>query len=281
MSSLGWLKRGVKRAGRLSVANPVVRSITATTGLQGRFHTLYWRAMLRAHGGTTTKPVDGVEITMHAWTPDEFRHCHTLMGERAIIEDVRAHVEPDDVFFDVGAYLGVYSCAVAAGRPSVRSVAFEPDPRRRRRLAENLEANDVDADLRDCVLADEVGTVPFAVSDGVEGPNCSRVATSADNGTIEVEQTTVDRLVDSAAVPVPNAVKVDVEGAELATLRGMTATLERPACRVVHCEVHPSLLPTYGGSGDDVRDVLTTAGFEVTRIGDRGEEYFLRATKPP
>lgn len=279
MTAFETLRRRIAAAGRWSVSNGFVRTLTGVTGLQGRFHRLYWRGMYRIHGGNCTKEVNGADVDLHSATPNGFRHCKTLMGEGDVVGDVIAHVEPDDVFYDVGAYLGVYTCFVCANHPSVRSVAFEPDPHRQEMLRRNLEDNDLRAEVHEYVLASTEGTASFATSRARDGPNVSRIATADSNETIEVEQTTVDELVRRGEVPPPNVVKLDVEGAELDALRGMRETLRTEACRTVFCEVHPTLLPAYGTSEGAVSRLLSDLGFDVTRIGERGQEYFLRATK--
>ena len=279
MTASDALRRRITAAGRWSVSNGLVRTVTGVTGLQGRFHRLYWQGMYRAHGGTCTRAVNGAEVDLHSATPEGFRHCKTLMGERDVVEDVVAHVEPDDVFYDVGAYLGVYACFVCANHPSVRSVLFEPDPNKQEMLRRNVEDNDLSAAVHEYVLSETGGTVAFATSEASDGPNVSRIATAETDAAIEVTQTTGDDLVRRGAVPPPNVVKVDVEGAELDALRGMSETLGRDACRTVYCEVHPTLLPAYDASEADVHALLSELGFDVTRIGERGQEYFLRATK--
>ena len=280
MTTVGRLKENVVRAGLWGASSRPVRFLTAATGLQGRFHELYWRRQFERHDGTCTRAVNGVEVVFHAGTPDEFRHCKTLMDEGDVLEDVVAHVEPDDVFFDVGAYLGVYTCFVCASHPSVRTVAFEPDPNRQALLHRNVEENDLDAEIHEYVLSDAPGTASFATS-GEGGPNVSHVATGEHDGTIEVEQATVDDLVERGEVPPPNVVKVDVEGGEFDALSGMRETLGREECRVVYCEVHPTLLPSYGATEEGIVSLLAERGFAVERIGERGHEFHLRATKAP
>jgi len=265
---------------RWVAASHVTRRVTAALGIQGRFHTLYWRGQHLAHRGTCTQPVAGTTVTFPARTPDEFRHCHTLMGERAVLDDLLAHVDAADVFFDVGAYLGVYTAFVGATYPTVRTVAFEPDPDKRAGLERVVAANGLTADVRDCGLSDETGVVSFATSRGTEGPNVSRVATGRHDHLIEVPVTTVDHLVGDGTTPPPSVVKIDVEGAEVGVLRGMRETLTARPPRVIYCEVHPTLLPSYGDAEGDARSLLEAAGYAVTRLATRGDEYFLRATRP-
>lgn len=73
---------------------------------------------------------------------------------------------------------------------------------------------------------------------------------------------------DSLGLPGPTVVKIDVEGAEVAALRGMTETLRthRP---VVIVEVHSD-------QEGRVRQELSRAGYKtVTQLNDGGMPHLL------
>lgn len=279
MTAFDRLRRDCRRLGRWGLSNSLTRTLTSVLGLRGRFHTWYWQRQFRRHDGMCSRSVDGTPVDFHTTTPEEFRHCRTLMGEDDILDDLVTRIEPDDVFFDIGAYVGVYTCVVSAQRPSATVVAFEPDPQKRDGLARNIETNGFEADVSEYVISNEAGTVAFATSRAPDGPNVSRIATENYDDTIEVPMVTMDDLVSRGAVPAPSVVKLDVEGGEFDALQGMETILGGSSCRLVYCEVHPTLLPSYGATEDGVHALLERAGFELTRIASRGEEYFLRGER--
>lgn len=66
-----------------------------------------------------------------------------------------------------------------------------------------------------------------------------------------------------------DVVKLDVEGSELAALRGMEGLLRRNhAPRALFVECHPELLERAGASRDELLDWLRAAGYDVTWIDE-------------
>lgn len=135
---------------------------------------------------------------------------------------VNALCDRSSVSVDIGANRGVYSYLMRRHSKSV--IAFEPNP---------FYASFVRRALKD------VEVIEAAVSDH-EGKTILRVPLSeaiAGMGTIEVENK-LDRLpvqqieisiltLDSLKLPRMGFMKIDVEGHELAALRGAAATIER------------------------------------------------------
>jgi FkbM family methyltransferase len=70
-----------------------------------------------------------------------------------------------------------------------------------------------------------------------------------------------DPFAEAEGLPIPRAVKIDVEGFEYAVIKGFRRTLSDPQCRMVCCEVHPKSLPP-GVSVSDIIDLLKSLGYE-------------------
>jgi len=79
-------------------------------------------------------------------------------------------------------------------------------------------------------------------------------------------------------MPVPNAVKIDVEGHEFAVLQGLKQTISNKACRRVGLEVHPGLLPS-GVTSTKVMTLLLGCGFNVQSESVRSEAVHLILTR--
>src|SRR6185503_7926217 len=60
--------------------------------------------------------------------------------ELKLMLDACRRIRPE-IFFDIGANLGVYSCVLAKHDAVPRIMAFEPDPSNRARLSTNLKLN--------------------------------------------------------------------------------------------------------------------------------------------
>ena len=147
-----------------------------------------------------------------------------------------ARVRPGGVVYDLGANVGFYS--VIAARlvgPSGRVVAVEPFAASAARVRENARLNGFETvDVVEAAVGAAEGRAWLRTDRG--DPVTFRLAADRQSAGVEVAVTTVDALV-AAGRPPPTVVKLDVEGAEVAALHGMAATLaaHRPS---VLAEVH-------------------------------------------
>lgn len=268
MSTKTVLRRGL-RATRRALCSEPARAVLRRFGLRSTLASAYWRAVYRLAGGRCEQEVAGARVAFRASSPTEFRHYRTFVGERPVLADLLGRLEADDVFFDVGAYVGVYACFVAAVLPLSRVVAFEPRADRAARIEENFAANGFEASVRRQALSDDAGPAWMSATGG-----SARVVRGVGDGE-RVETVAGDALVEAGELPRPTVVKLDVEGGELDAVRGMKRTLAE-SCRLLYCEVHPTLLGEYGATEAELREELLSLGFRVERIHHRGEEYFLR-----
>jgi FkbM family methyltransferase len=132
-------------------------------------------------------------------------------------------VAPGSVVYDIGANAGFYTLlgAVAAG-PSGRVVAFEPLPRNLAFLHAHVRLNALDnVTILDLAIADMPGRARFA-----SGATAAMGALS-NTGELWVRTSTLDALVQSAAIPPPHVIKLDIEGGELRALQGARHVLAR------------------------------------------------------
>lgn len=264
------LPASVLQAGRWILSTPPVRRVIDHLGLQSSLSRIYWELLFHSSGGTHVQRIGGTSVTFTAASASEFRHYCTLVDERPVIADLLSQLKPDDVFYDVGGYIGSYTCLATAALQEGRVVTFEPRETKAARIEANLLRNDLTADVRREALSDEVGEATLSI-DGV--------AQLSTNGSEQVSLTIGDKLVERGEVPPPTVVKIDVEGAELDTISGLEETLSRPDCRLVYCEVHPTFLGEYDANEGDVRVALEECGFSIEIIHSRGAEYFIRGKK--
>lgn len=173
---------------------------------------------------------------------------------------LRRLVRPGDVVYDCGANLGLYARHLIAALGAGRVVAFEPSPENRTLLAANLALGGI-ADrvtVMPMALADEDGTAEFQVDDMQSasgtlskvtggGPCVGRKNLGLGPLTEKVLCRRLDTLVAEAELPLPDVLKIDVEGAEGLLLRGATGLLR---------ERGPRLLVELHGAGM-ARDVVT------------------------
>ncbi|MFW6321792.1 MAG: FkbM family methyltransferase [Halohasta sp.] len=190
-------------------------------------------------------------------------------GGDAMLAEMHGACGSAAVIYDIGANVGVYSLALAAGSPERRLLAFEPAPRIRAQLRANVDCNDFGdrIEIIDCGVGDEDATRTFYRStypelSGFDRESATRWEASL-AGTVEVPVRRVDTLVESH--PVPDAIKVDVEGAGPAVLRGARETLgsHEPTLFI---EVHEEELSRE--TGREVRAVLEDVGYTADERDD-------------
>jgi len=224
----------------------------------------------RITGGTRTIAAGDVRARIRQDTETEFTHYRNFHNERELVADVVERVRPSDVFWDVGANVGTYSCLV--GQVAAETQAFEPYPPNAEKLRTNLSTNDVSAvSVRELALADRDGETSFAVDDRAEaGAGQGSIVTEGD-AAITVPLVRGDALV-ADGVPAPDVVKIDVEGAEDLVLDGLSQTLADGAPRHVYCEVHST-------DWDDVGTRLADHGYDVTVLHQSEKAAFVRGDR--
>jgi len=131
-------------------------------------------------------------------------------------------VLPNSVFWDVGANVGFYSLLASKLVGSGKVFAFEPAPRNLSYLRKHLAINRTkNVEILATAVSDRIGTASFEIEEtGFMGH-------LSGEGSITVQTTTLDSLVEEGKVLPPNYMKMDIEGAELLALRGASHTFQR------------------------------------------------------
>jgi FkbM family methyltransferase len=158
-------------------------------------------------------------------------------------------LEPGGTFFDIGANAGYFSvlAALRVG-PKGRVWAFEPNPTVRQQLGRHVEINDITdrVTIDDIALADrDEDDVEFFVSCWPENDGISSLTPAPEtvargglraDATIRVRVRTFDTWMLSARVDRIDLMKIDVEGAELQTLKGMESAFDAARPKRIICE---------------------------------------------
>jgi FkbM family methyltransferase len=263
------------------------------SGLQGAAFRFLWRLLglgqeVVVDGRGPGRARSGLEITrhtaLHSLIPTvvvrdgdrryafrctryrEFkRAARMLERERGTIEWLTAEVRPGDVFYDIGANIGVFTVFAASRIGDGQVYAFEPHLVNAARLLVNVGLNGLEDVVRvlSCPLSDRSGVATFDYGTLEVGTSSSRLSdqpAGGVGGTPELKVTaTVDELLADGALRPPGLVKIDVDGHELSVLRGMAELLggaQRP--RAVQVEVNLA-------DREEVCDLMRERGYDLTR----------------
>jgi FkbM family methyltransferase len=160
--------------------------------------------------------------------------------EPGVQEALRREVRPGAVVYDIGANIGFFSLLSArlAG-PDGRVEAFEPVPASAMAVRANAALNGFPTiAVHNVAVSDRHGSGTFLV------PVESGWSHLADRGwhestrrQLDVALVALDDQIARELLPPPDVVKIDVEGSEIAVLRGLSETL-RSRSVVIVCELH-------------------------------------------
>jgi len=185
---------------------------------------------------------------------------------------ISSWIKPDMSVLDIGADIGYYTLLFAKiVGPKGRVYSFEPIPKAKWYLDKNIKINKLN----------NVKTFSFALFDKsghvcLEDPfikskiNPSKKTLCKND--ILVEMKVFDNWRLKQVIDNINLVKIDVEGAEVNTLRGMKTTLqnEHPAILI---EVHPSQLESFGFTAFDLIEFIKSFAYKITPVNKKTIDF--------
>jgi len=247
---------------------------------QGGIRTTRYSIEYKLYGEPVSEAIDGVSVYFAAASPNEYARVRSLYGERPIIAQLLRELEPEDVFYDIGANIGIYSIFASQKLNTGNTVAFEPHPANADRIQQNADLNDNKISIHQVALTNETRTGELSASNSASKriSGTHSLAQDEDSETISVEMIEGDKLIEQKNVRPLSVIKIDAEGAEQLVLEGLRSTIESGECHTIYCEVHPDRLSGFGGSEQSLRELLQNSGYNIRVIEQRSPEYFLKAT---
>jgi FkbM family methyltransferase len=182
-------------------------------------------------------------------------------------EAFKKAVRPGGVVLDIGANVGAYSLLFGQWvGPAGRVFAFEPATEAFAALSRHVHMNRLDGVVspQRLAISDRTATLEFS-ADSSQGTNRLLSEQEAGGGPapIKVQAQTIDEFCAQHNLR-PDFIKIDVEGFELAALRGGRQTLR--ACRdqlALFVEMHPAIWERIGISRQDILDELDLQGLRA------------------
>ncbi|MDH6119368.1 FkbM family methyltransferase [Kitasatospora sp. GAS204A] len=240
-----------------------------------RIHPVHTTARLRSG--------DTVTVT----TSDVIQRYQYLFGdwEPNLSAFLRDCLRPGDTFIDVGAHRGAFSLLASHAVGSHgRVVAIEPTPQFHDDLTVAATTNH-QANIRAvrAAASDITGTLTLYLEDPANLGHTTAIRPRHVHTAFHVPAAPLAELVSQAELSTARVIKIDVEGAEAAAVRGLLPAIPhlREDVELV-VEVTPRLLAKQGESAAGIIDTLREHGFHVyTLTNDYDPATYPRAMRRP
>lgn len=194
----------------------------------------------------------------------------TLLSKEPDTIDWINNFKKDDIFFDVGANIGLYSCFAA--KNGIKTFSFEPSVFNTEIFVKNLNINKLNSlvTLIPISLHKDNLISSFKLSSEEKG---SALSTFSENYTHDGKELDVamsyntlgislDECVKLFKIPYPNKMKIDVDGIEHLILQGAINTINK--CDSILIEVNENFAEQHN---------------EVSRIMEKNDFYLIKKNK--
>jgi FkbM family methyltransferase len=244
----------------------IARGIRHAPGLAGCHRAwdlvrpLYDRLILNASKNGLSRTINGTDtlrvLPRYRSVPERY--------EPDVWPELMKRLREDDVFVDVGAYIGLYTVSVAKRLgPAGRVVAFEPDEESHEALAAHVRLNGVSGKVRLIQAACGSKKEPLFLARQESQSHVS--GGQGAPGMQKIECVTLDDVFPDGRVDV---LKIDVEGYEERVLEGAFGLLrdEKRKPRLLFIEIHPYAWKELGTTDASLLDLLRRFGYTVTDL---------------
>ena len=192
--------------------------------------------------------------------------------DRFEIECLKQIIKNGDIVVDLGANIGYYTLILAqlVGK-SGHVYAFEPEPSNFEILSKNVKENKHDnVTLVQKAVSDKNGKVKLYVSK--RNLSSHRIFDAEDKRkSIEVDVTTLDEYFQKSKKLV-KFIKMDVEGAEGATILGASKIIEDSKNLVIMMEYFPKWIKKFGDIPEEILKSLVGKKFKLFNINKKNKK---------
>lgn len=182
---------------------------------------------------------------------------HAIYTEGMVVDRVlRRIVDADSNCVDIGCHIGSTLSQLLELAPRGNHAAFEPIPNK----AERLRRRFPEVEVLEVALADHAGEATFYINTKRSGfSGLQRHGDEGEHQALTVRTARLDELLADRRV---DFIKLDVEGGELAVLRGATGVLERWRPRILF-ECTTSGLAAHGVEAAEIFGWLEAQGYAI------------------
>jgi len=184
------------------------------------------------------------------------------------------------IVYDIGAFEGLLTLFFS--RQAKQVIAFEPNPRNQAKCLENLRLNHVsNVRVIDEGVSDAAGQVTLIFDPLMPGAGTAeeaiarQISSSVETArSLQIPVLPLDEHLERKALPLPDLIKIDIEGLEFAALRGMEKILTTysPA---LYIEMHGATAKEKMENAQAVIGFLEAHKYKVYDVENM--RYFTRA----
>ncbi len=219
--------------------------------------------------GRVVKEINGIKTVFDFDLGKMIKRMYYNAYEIEVIDIMKKHLKPGDVFIDAGANVG-YLSAVAAGLvgTSGQVHSFEPMPRYCGYINEIAELNpSYNIIVNNCALGDKNGhTTMYTHKGNIGGSSIVQglIPEEQQDKTITIDICRLDDYLRQRVVTNVSMIKIDTEGYELPIMTGAIRYLEanRDNLPMIICEVSPHAFSLVNSNIDDFGNMMKELGYE-------------------
>lgn len=265
-------KASFRRIGFIEATGARFRNLSLPAAVRDWLKRFYYRVLMLQTGGRGLRNVlPGGEVV------------RLLPGSRRLGWNLAEYIafrqaaKPGMVAFDVGANVGAYSLVLGMCVGAEGSVyAFEPVPRIFEDLTQHIRLNHLERQIQPirAAVGDREGVGELIVAP-TAGESRLAAQSEDDAALTRVSLVTIDGFCAQHGLT-PDMIKIDVEGWELAVLRGARHTIHKAGQRLsLFVELHPSIWPALGVTRRDVMDELDRLGLDLEPLSPGVDPWTL------
>ena len=183
------------------------------------------------------------------------------------------------IFWDVGANIGIYSLYAGKKYKKIDIVSFEPSTSNLRILSRNISINNLEKKIKifQIPLGNEKHSFGvFKESKFAEGESLNSYGSNLDfegkkinaENKYQIYGSNINQLIKDGVVPVPNFLKIDVDGLEHLILKGASKVLKNNNLKSISIELNEN----YKNQFNQDMKIMKKSGF--TYIAKKRNENF-------
>jgi len=208
--------------------------------------------------GVITSNKYGVRMQLDPYEAVEGSVLFDGYFDEPVLDHLVKNAKQGDVFWDVGANVGLHSFTIKKLAPTLECFAFEPFYKNFARLCINQNLNPhLKINKYNLALANRAGIEALYTSENNAGRTSLNPLQNSTPTQIHINTLTGNELL-LLGVPQPTIIKLDTEGTELAILQGCNELLKNTNLRVI-------LYESFSQQAE-IAHYLNDFGFTVTPI---------------